>query len=100
VSNALTVTNITADATYRTEQLASVMRNSTNNITIYTIGLGTKINTAYLEDLANVQGADTYDSTQPIGDYEFADCPSATCQQDLTNVFQIILSKILLRLTK
>lgn len=101
LSNSLTVTNITADATYRTEQLASVMRNSTNNITIYTIGLGSKINTAYLEDLANVPGAATYDSTQQIGDYEYAACDTkADCQQQLTNVFQIILSKILLRLTK
>ena len=101
VSNQLTVTNITADATYRTEQLASVMRNSTNNITIYTIGLGSKINTGYLEDLANVQGAATYDSSQPIGDYESAACDTkADCETELTAVFQIILSKILLRLTK
>lgn len=100
VGSALTVTNITNDATWRTEQLASVMRNSTNKITIYTIGLGNKINTAYLEDLANIKGAATYDSSEPQGDYEYADCPSANCQQDLTNVFQIIAAKILLRLSK
>ena len=101
LSNSLNINNITLDATYRTEQLAEVMRNSTNNITIYTIGLGSKINTGYLEDLANVQGADTYDSTQPIGDYEFAACDTkADCETELTSVFQIILSKILLRLTK
>ncbi|MGB8413687.1 MAG: pilus assembly protein [Candidatus Binatus sp.] len=94
-------TNIANDATYRTEQLGAVMRNSTNNITIYTIGLGDTINTAYLQDLANVEGAATYDPTQPIGDYEYAACETSTlCQQELTNVFQIILSKILLRLTK
>jgi hypothetical protein len=101
VSSALTQQNVTLDATYRTEQLGNVMRNSTNDITIYTIGLGNKINTAYLQDLANVQGAGTYDSTQPIGDYEYAPCDTkADCQTELTNVFQIILSKILLRLTK
>jgi hypothetical protein len=101
VSNALNITDITLDATYRTEQLASVMRNSTNNITIYTIGLGSLINTAYLQDLANIQGAATYDPTQPIGDYEYAACETTTlCQQELANVFGIIESKILLRLSK
>jgi Flp pilus assembly protein TadG len=107
VSNTLNISNITLDATYRTEQVANVMRNSTNNITIYTIGLGSLINTAYLQDLANVEGATTYDPTQTIGDYESApDCPTPlssgapTCQDELTSVFQIILSKILLRLTK
>lgn len=93
--------NIANDATYRTEQLGAVMRNSTNNITIYTIGLGDTINTAYLQDLANVEGAATYDPTQTIGDYEYAACDTqADCETELTNVFQIILSKILLRLTK
>ena len=52
----LTQNNVAIDATWRTEQLAETMRNSTNEITIYTIGLGNKINAAYLQSLANIQG--------------------------------------------
>ncbi len=98
VSNALTVTNITADATYRTEQLAEVMRNSTNNITIYTIGLGTKINLAYLQNLANVNGV--VDKSETEGDEVNASCSSTTNCPELQSLFDIIASKILLRLSR
>jgi len=100
-TTALTQNNVAIDATWRTEQLAETMRNSTNEITIYTIGLGNKINAAYLQCLANIQGSATYDSSEPQGDYEVAPCETTTlCQQELDNVFQIIAAKILLRLTK
>ena len=88
-------TNIANDATYRTEQLANVMRNSTNNITIYSIGLGDKINQAYLQDIANDPSAPTYNSSQPQGEAVFA--PSAS---QLNAVFQTIASKVLLRLSQ
>jgi Flp pilus assembly protein TadG len=87
--------NIANDATYRTEQLANVMRNSTNNITIYAIGLGDKINQAYLQDVANDPAAATYNSSQPQGEAVFA--PSST---QLDAVFQTIASKVLLRLSQ
>ncbi len=52
------------------------MRNSTNQITIYTIGLGNKINAAYMQNLANVNGV--ADSSEPQGDYEYAACETQT----------------------
>ncbi|MGB0062645.1 vWA domain-containing protein [Candidatus Binatus sp.] len=96
VSNTINITNITADATYRTEQLASVMRNSTNNITIYSIGLGDKINEPYLQAIANdPANAATYNPSQPQGQAIFA--PDAS---QLDAVFQTIASKVLLRLSQ
>jgi len=94
VSNSLTQANVTLDATYRTEQLASVMRNSTNQITVYSIGLGDKINEAYLQDIANDPAAPTYDSSQPQGEAVFAPTSS-----QLDALFETIASKILLRLS-
>ena len=95
----LTQNNVSIDATWRTEQLAQTMRNSTNEITIYTIGLGDKINAAYLQNLANVNGV--ADSGEPEGDYEYAACENTQkCQTELDSVFGIIAAKILLRLTK
>jgi Flp pilus assembly protein TadG len=88
-------TDIAADATYRTEQLANNMRNSTNNITIYSIGLGDKINQTYLQDLANDPAAPTYNSAQPQGQAVFA--PDSS---ELNAVFQTIASKVLLRLSQ
>lgn len=87
--------DVANDATYRTEQLANNMRNSTNNITIYSIGLGDKINQAYLQDVANDPDAATYNSSQPQGEAVFA--PSAS---QLNAVFQTIASKVLLRLSQ
>ena len=71
------------------------MRNGQNNITIYSIGLGDKINQAYLQDIANDPAAATYDATQPSGQAVFA--PSAS---QLNTVFQTIASKVLLRLSQ
>jgi hypothetical protein len=87
--------DIANDATYRTEQLANLMRNSTNNITIYSIGLGNKINEQYLQEIANDPNSPTYDSSQPQGEAVFA--PTAT---DLQAAYETIASKILLRLAK
>lgn len=86
--------DVAADATYRTEQVAANMRTS-NNITIYSIGLGDKINEAYLQDIANDPNAPTYDSSQPEGEAVFA--PDST---QLNKVFETIASKILLRLSQ
>lgn len=95
VSNALTQQNVTLDATYRTEQLALAMLSSTNDIYIYSIGLGDKINTAYLQDIANDPAAATYNPNLPQGEAVFAS--NAT---QLDQVFQTIAAKILLRLSK
>ena len=93
-NQAINVTNITADATYRTETLATKMR-TTDQITIYSIGLGNLINKPYLQDIANDPAAATYDSSQPSGEAVFA--PTAA---QLDAVFQTIASKILLRLSQ
>jgi Flp pilus assembly protein TadG len=87
--------DITNDATYRTETLATSMRTATNPVTIYSIGLGNTINEAYLQDIANDPSAPTYNSAQPQGEAVFA--PTAT---QLDAVFQTIASKVLLRLSQ
>lgn len=88
-----TETLICDDAMYRAEQLADTMR--TQGITIYSIGLGDKINKTYLQDLANDPASPTFNSSEPEGIAAFA--PTA---DDLESVFQTIASKILLRLTQ
>jgi Flp pilus assembly protein TadG len=97
-TESLTETNITNDATYRTEQLAEVMRNSTNNITIYSIGLGDNINVSYLQNLANDSGV--ADKNEPEGSEVNASCTSVTVCPELQALFQTIESKILLRLSQ
>lgn len=92
-SESLTQTNICNDAMYRAEQLADAMR--TQGITIYSIGLGDKINQTYLQQLANDPASPTYDSSEPVGEADFA--PTA---DDLQAVFQTIASRIILRLTQ
>ncbi len=77
---------------YRTVQLANQMR--TQGTTIYSIGLGDKINTDYLLKVANDPASPQYDSGEPSGIAAFA--PTAS---DLDTAFQTIASKILLRLT-
>ena len=64
------------------------------NITIYSIGLGDKINQQYLQQVANDPSSPTYDANQPVGEAVFA--PTAA---DLEGVFQTIASKILMRLS-
>jgi hypothetical protein len=92
-SVSLTQNNICNDAMYRAEQLADTMRSQ--GITIYSIGLGDKINQSYLQQVANDPASPTYDANEPVGLAAFA--PTAN---DLETVFQTIASKIILRLTQ
>ena len=84
--------NISTEADYRAVQLANTMR--AQGITVYSIGLGDKINTTYLQELANDPATPEYDASEPSGIAAFA--PTAN---DLDSAFQTIASKILLRLT-
>ena len=94
LSKTTNAANITLDATYRTEQLSTKMRD-TDKITIYSIGLGTLINKPYLLTIANDPASPNPDSIGPQGEAAFA--PDAS---QLDTVFQIIASKILLRLSQ
>lgn len=89
----LDTTNVSIDAKYRAVQLANTMR--TQGITVYSIGLGDKIDTSYLQEVANDPASPLYDPSQPSGLAEFA--PTAS---ELDTAFQTIASKILLRLTQ
>ena len=88
----LTINNIADEADYRAVQLANTMRSQ--GITVYAVGLGDKINTTYLQELANDPASPEYNANEPSG--IFADAPTAS---DLDTAFQTIASKILLRLT-
>ena len=85
-------TNVTPDAEYEAVQVANQMR--AQGITVYSIGLGNLINKTFLQQVANDPQSPTFDSSQPVGEADFA--PQAS---DLDAVFQTIASKILLRLT-
>ena len=93
LSNSINISDISTDAKYRAVQLADSMR--TQGTTIYSIGLGDKIDTTYLQELANDPASDQYNPNEPSGIAAFA--PSAS---DLDTVFQTVASKILLRLTQ
>jgi Flp pilus assembly protein TadG len=89
-----------SDAMFRAVKVAQAMQ--ANNIFVYSIGLGTAItgsNNAvaeeFLREVANDPNAATFNPNLPQGEAVFA--PSST---DLKKVFQIIASKILLRLSK
>jgi Flp pilus assembly protein TadG len=92
LDNTTNAQNITLDATYRTETLANTMR-TTDNITIYSIGLGSLINQTYLQNLANDSGV--VSKSQNEGEAVFA--PTAA---QLDTMFETIASKILLRLSQ
>ena len=89
----LDTTNISTDAKYRGVQLANTMR--AQGVTVYSIGLGDKIDQTYLLEMANDPASPTYDPTQPSGLAEFAPTSS-----QLDTAFRTIASKILLRLTQ
>jgi Flp pilus assembly protein TadG len=89
----LTIQNIATEADYRAVQLANTMRAA--GITVYSIGLGDKINTTYLQELANDPASPVYNASMPTGLAEFA--PTAS---QLDTAFQTVASKILLRLTQ
>jgi Mg-chelatase subunit ChlD len=88
----LTMINVTNEATYRTEKLAETMR--ANRVTIYSIGLGDKINEPSLRIIANDPAAASYNPNQPQGAAVFA--PGAA---QLDQVFQDLASKIQSRLS-
>ena len=87
------MTNCANDADYRTVQLANNMRSQ--NIVVYSIGLGTAINKPFLQQVANDPASSTYNASQPVGEAVFA--PTSA---ELDSVFEVIASKILLRLTQ
>jgi len=89
----LTITNISNDAMYRANAVASQMR--AQNIVVYSIGLGDKISESFLQQIANDPASPTYDGTLPIGEAVFA--PTAA---QLEGVFQDIANKILLRISQ
>jgi hypothetical protein len=91
--------NVTNDALYQAEQAANSMRSQ--GMTVYAVGLGTNINKAFLQQIANDPASATFDSSQPAGSAAFAvDCPSSACTTELQAVFQTIASRILLRLSQ
>ncbi len=94
-----TRTNVTADAQYRALETANAMRNE--GMYIYAIGLGTSVDDAFLQQIANDPASTSYDSSQPEGMAVFAkNCPSSQCSAELQQVFQTIAAQILLRLTQ
>ncbi len=98
-TKAFTRTNVTADARYRALQTANAMRSE--GMYVYSIGLGSSVDTAFLQQIANDPASSSYDSSQPVGMAVFAtNCPSSQCSQELQQVFQTIAAQILLRLTQ
>ena len=89
----INMTNVSADALYRAEQMANTLRSQ--GTTIYAIGLGDKISEPFLDDLANIPGSATFNSNQPQGAVVLA--PDST---DLHQAFQTVANQILLRLTR
>jgi len=89
----LTQQNISNDAMYRALQVANNMR--AQNIVVYSIGLGDKISQPFLQQIANDPASAGFDPAQPVGKAVFA--PTAA---DLQAVFQVIASKILMRLSQ
>ncbi len=90
-----------SDAMYRALQVARQMQ--ANNIYVYSIGMGTAITNSsngaaeeFLREVANDPNSlYGYNPNAPIGEAVFA-----SSSADLTQVFQEIASKILLRLSK
>jgi Flp pilus assembly protein TadG len=101
-------TNITTEAQYRAIQTALSARTESPVPTyIYTIGLGngvTNTTKAFLGQLANDPSyTGTYISSQPSGLFFYipqCNTGDTSCTNDLKQVFQIIASKVLLRLTQ
>ena len=94
-------TNVTADAKYRALQTATAMRAENHGMLVYSIGLGSSVDQAFLQQIANDPASSTYDPNQPVGEAVFAsNCPSSQCNAQLQQVFQTIAAKILLRLTQ
>jgi Flp pilus assembly protein TadG len=91
-------TNLSYEAIYRAESSATTALNQ--NVTIYSIGLGTAITgqakaQQFLYTVANDPNGSSYNSSLPQGEAVFAPTSS-----QLDTVFQQIASKILLRITQ
>ncbi len=100
-TKSFTRVNVTADAKYRALQTATAMRTENPGMYIYSIGLGTSVDQAFLQQIANDPASSTYNLNQPVGQAVFAsNCPSSQCSTQLQQVFQTIAAKILLRLTQ
>lgn len=89
-----------SDAMYRAVKIAQAMQ--AQNIFVYSIGMGTAITDPsnavaeeFLREVANDPNAATYNPNLPQGEAVFA-----STSAELTQVFQTIASKILLRLSK
>lgn len=96
-----TRTNVTTEAQTEALATATAMRTEIPNTVIYSIGLGTSVDTTFLQEVANDPASPTYNPAQPAGLAVFASsCPSTACTAQLQTVFQTIASKILLRLTQ
>ena len=102
-------TYVTAEAQYRAKQTAiSLQSESPHPNYIYTIGLGSSINTAttqLLQDIANDPNAPTYSTALATGEYFYisgTQCPGTgnSCTEAVLQVFQTIAAKVLLRLTQ
>ncbi len=98
-STSLSNTNAcSSDAMYRAIQVAKSML--AQNIYVYSIGMGSAITNQptaedFLRQVANDPASSTFNPNEPIGEAVFA---SDSAQ--LTQVFQTIASKILLRITQ
>jgi Flp pilus assembly protein TadG len=98
-TKSFTRAHVTADAQYQALQTAAAMRAENPGVYVYAIGLSTKPDTPFLQQIANDPASSTYDSTKPVGMAVFApDCPSSQCTTELQQIFQTIAAKILLRL--
>ena len=87
--------HISPDAEYRAVQVANAMR--ANKIIVFSIGVGTGINTTFLQQIANdpSAGLPGFAATSYDGQALVANNPA-----DLGQVFQAVASQILMRLSK
>src|ERR1019366_6606729 len=64
------------------------------------VGLGTNVDKAFLQQIANDPSSSTYNPNLPAGMAMFArNCPSSTCTAAMQQVFKAIAAQILLPLT-
>jgi len=92
----LNMTDISDESNYRAEQMADTLRSQ--GTAVYAIGLGDTadvISKPFLDNLANIPGAATFNPNQPQGAVVIV--PTA---DDLDAAFQKIANQILFRLTQ
>ncbi len=83
-----TQANVSAEAKYRSIQTANQMR--AQGIYVYSIGLGSSVDTTFLQQIANDPASPTYNPILPAGS-----ALTTTNAADLNIIFQSIASKIL-----